>query len=147
MDKLVILFEQTIEGLGYELWGVEEGRQGHSQLIRVYIDKQTGITVSDCEKVSRQVVDFIEAEQAVRGQYTLEVSSPGMDRRFFNLEQHKAYLGRVVKVRLDELHEGRRTYSGILEQVLQESLVINEGGHVVKLEYANVDRSSLVETQ
>jgi len=146
LDKLVILFEQTIEGLGYELWGIERGRQSGSQLIRVYIDNETGITVSDCEKVSRQVGDFIEAERAIVGQYTLEVSSPGICRRFFNLEQHRAYLGRMVKVKLHEFLEGRKTYKGILERIVEESLVINEDGHVVTLEFAKIDRSFLVET-
>jgi len=146
LDRLARLFEQTIEGLGYELWGIEGGRQGGSQLIRVYIDNETGITLSDCEKVSRQVADLIEAEQAIVGQYTLEVSSPGICRRFFNLEQHRAYTGSMVKVKLYELLDGRKTYSGVLEQVLEESLVINEGGRVVTLKFSKVDRSSLVET-
>ena len=79
-DALAELLAPTVAGLGYELLGIECQRSGGRTLVRLYIDSEDGIDVGDCEQVSRQVGDLIEVEQAVSGEYTLEVSSPGFDR-------------------------------------------------------------------
>ena len=145
MENLTELFELTVEGLGYELWGIERGREFGAQLIRVYIDKEMGVTVADCERVSRHLGDVVEAERAVSGNYVLEISSPGIDRRFFSLEQHKGYVGRTITLKLRELLNGRRTYKGVLEGVSDGRLVINWEGSLLEIEYSNLERSSLVD--
>ena len=87
------LLEPTVAGLGYELLGIEHQRSSGSQLIRLFIDQEGGITVDDCERVSRQVSDVVDVEGAVSGEYTLEVSSPGLDRPLFTLQQHTRFIG------------------------------------------------------
>ena len=74
--------------------GIERGRANAGQLLRLYIDHDDGIAVDDCERVSRQVGDVLDAEKALRGDYTLEVSSPGIDRPLFTLDQHRRLRGR-----------------------------------------------------
>ena len=82
-ERLRRLLEPAVEGFGYELLGVQLLAQGHHSKLRVYIDSEEGITVDDCARVSHQVSGVLEVEDPIPGQYTLEVSSPGMDRPLF----------------------------------------------------------------
>ena len=136
--------EPTVTGLGYELLGVERSRGGASQLLRLYIDHANGITVEDCERVSRQVSDLLDAEQLVRGEYTLEVSSPGLDRPLFTLEQHRRFIGEEVALRLRALVGGRRRVTGRLLAVGDETLVVDVEGESLEIPYREVERSRLV---
>ncbi|MCC6709675.1 MAG: ribosome maturation factor RimP [Gammaproteobacteria bacterium] len=131
-------------GLGYELLGVERSRGGASQLLRLYIDHADGITVEDCERVSRQVSDLLDAEQLVSGEYTLEVSSPGLDRPLFTLEQHRRFIGEEVALRLRALVGGRRRVTGRLLAVNDESLLVDVEGESLDIPYREVERSRLV---
>ena len=80
------LLRPTVEALGVELWGVDQIGQGRSSVLRVYIDKgEEGISIDDCERVSRQISGILDVEEPIAGEYTLEVSSPGMDRPLFAL--------------------------------------------------------------
>ena len=144
MENLTELLEPTVYGLGYELWGVEGGRHAGAQLIRVYIDKAEGVTVDDCERVSRQLEDLIEAEQAVSGNYVLEISSPGFERRFFRLQQHKEYIGERIKVKLRNGIDGKKVFTGVLMKVSASSLVVSSENGDYILESAEIERSSLV---
>ena len=143
-DRLQTLIEPTVLGLGYELLGIERSRAGGGQLLRLYIDHDGGIKVADCERVSRQVGDLLEAEQAIRGEYTLEVSSPGLDRPLFTLAQHQRFVGEEVAVRLRTLFEGRRRVKGILRAVTAAELVIEVEGESVTVPFREVERSRLV---
>ena len=80
-EGLVELLEPTVEGMGYELVGVEF--DGHQRVLRVYIDRPEGITVDDCSAVSYQLSGLLDVEDPITGRYQLEVSSPGMDRPLF----------------------------------------------------------------
>ena len=144
MENLTELLMPTVCGLGYELWGVEGGRHAGSQLIRVYIDKAEGVTVDDCEKVSRQLGDLIEAERAISGNYVLEVSSPGFERRFFKFQQHKGFIGEKIRVALRDALKGKRVFTGTLVEVSESSLVISSEGHEYTLEATEIERSSLI---
>ncbi|MGE0485741.1 MAG: ribosome maturation factor RimP [Gammaproteobacteria bacterium] len=143
-DRLHAELEPTVNGLGYELWGVERSRGGDNQLLRLYIDHVDGITVDDCEVVSRQIGDVIEAGQLVRGEYTLEVSSPGLDRVLFTLEQHRRYVGHEVQLRLRDLVQGRRRLQGRLCAIADDALVVEADGESYSVPFSAVDRSRLV---
>ena len=143
-DRLHIQIEPTVAGLGYELLGIERGRANGEQLLRLYIDQAAGITVDDCERVSRQVTDLIDAEQLISGDYTLEVSSPGIDRPLFTLDQHQRYIGQQVLVRLRTPLDGRRRLQGVLRAVAPAALVIEVDDATIEVPYREVDRSKLV---
>ena len=143
-DRLTSLLEPTVEGLGYALLGVERARGGSGQLVRLYIDAPHGIKVEDCERVSRQVSALLEAEQAIRGEYTLEVSSPGLERPLFTLAQHRPYVGRQVSLKLRRLLDGRRRVQGVLLEVGAESLTVAVDELRVDVPYREVERSRLV---
>src|SRR5690606_14543212 len=102
------------------------------------------ITLEDCERVSRQVSDLLEVEQAIRGEFTLEVSSPGVDRPLFTLEQHRRYLGEQVRLRLRNLVNGRRRVSGRLTEVTGDALILDLDGAAFVVPFADIERSRLV---
>ncbi len=143
-DRIHSQIEPTVAGLGYELLGLERSRGSASQLLRLYIDHVGGITVEDCERVSRQVSDLLDAEQLVQGEYTLEVSSPGLDRPLFTLEQHRRFIGEEVALRLRALVGGRRRVSGRLCAVSDEILQLEVEGERLEIPYREVERSRLV---
>jgi ribosome maturation factor RimP len=113
-EQLKALIEPVVNGLGCQLWAVEYVSRGKRSSLRVFIDAEDGVDVEDCARVSRQLGSMLDVEDPVRGQYTLEVSSPGLDRRLYTIEQFERFKGAAVKVSLRSPFEGRRRYTGIL---------------------------------
>ena len=143
-DALAGLLAPTVEGLGYELLGIERQQSAGGTLVRLYIDSDNGIVVEDCEKVSRQVSDVLDVEQAVSGGYVLEVSSPGLDRPLFTPEHYRVHIGAEVKVRLRTLVQGRRNLAGTLVAATEELATINIGEEQVDVPYNVIERTRLV---
>lgn len=108
------LIEPVIAALGYELVGTEYLPQGKHSLLRIYIDTPDGIKVEDCERVSHQVSGLLDVEDSIQGQYTLEVSSPGLDRLLFKIEHFDRFVGQQIKVRLKLPLNGQRNFTGKL---------------------------------
>lgn len=118
------LFTPVIEALECELWGVELLPQGRRKMLRVYIDKPDGVGISDCEKVSRQISAVLDVEDPIAGEYTLEVSSPGMDRPLFEAAHFHKYVGEMIKLRLRTPYEGRRKFQGLLVGLEADDVVL-----------------------
>ena len=138
------LVEPAILALGLELWGIEHVLQGKYSLLRIYIESDRGISVEDCEKVSRQVSAILDVEGPITGEYTLEVSSPGLDRPLFTAGQFEQFLGNVVNVRIRTPIEGRRKFRGKIECVTDEviSLQVEQGN--VQLGYSDIEKANIV---
>ena len=114
--------------LGCELWGLEYLTQGRYTTLRIFIDAPNGISVDDCEKVSRQISAVMDVEDPIQGEYTLEVSSPGMDRPLYTFAQYARYVGETISLRLRMARDGRRRFKGdILKVENNEVLVLVEG--------------------
>jgi ribosome maturation factor RimP len=113
-DTLLARFAPLVEGLGYELWELEYSPGRGNGLLRLYIDAAAGITVDDCERVSRAVGEVLDAEDPIPGQYTLEVSSPGLERPLRTAEQFARFVGEPVYVETVQAIEGRRRFKGAL---------------------------------
>jgi ribosome maturation factor RimP len=143
-ERLTEMFEPVASALGCELWGVEYMAQGRRALLRVYIDKEGGIGVEDCEKVSRQVSSVLDVEDPIQSEYTLEVSSPGMDRPLFKLQQFEANVGETVAVRLRLPFEGRRKFTGLLKGIENEEIVLEVDNEEYVLPYELVDKANIV---
>ena len=135
------MLETTIEAMGFELWGVEYLSQGRHSVVRIYIDGRDGITVDDCAAVSSQVGSVFDVEDPITGEYTLEVSSPGMDRLLFKLEQYPAYVGEVLELRLRSAFEGRRKFRGVCKGIEGEDIVIEVDDHEYLLPYSAIEKS------
>jgi ribosome maturation factor RimP len=142
--KLTNLLKPLVEDLGYEFVGLEHGSNPKNPVLAIYIDAEDGIAVEDCEKVSREVAALLDVEDPIPGRYNLEVSSPGMDRPLFTLEQFEQFAGELVRISLYAPQEGRRKFKG--------KILGAEGGHVklalddseVLLEMGNVAKARLV---
>ena len=127
-ERLRRLLEPSVVGLGYELVGVELQGQGVRSLLRLYIDRPEGVTLEDCERVSRQVSGVLDVEDPIRGAYTLEVSSPGLERPLFTPAHFDRFAGERVKVKLDVPVEGRRSVTGVLRGMREGCVVVLEDG-------------------
>lgn len=144
LEQLQALLAPVVEALGYECWGVEFISQGRHSVLRVYIDRPEGILIDDCEAVSRQVSGILDVEDPISGEYTLEVSSPGMDRPLFTLEQFAKHAGEQVKIRLRSPYEGRRNYQGILRGVEEQDVVVLVDDHEYLLPIDSIDKSNII---
>ncbi|EQB8433626.1 ribosome maturation factor RimP [Pseudomonas aeruginosa] len=144
LEQLQALLAPVVEALGYECWGVEFISQGRHSVLRVYIDRPEGILIDDCEAVSRQVSGILDVEDPISGEYTLEVSSPGMDRPLFTLEQFAKHAGEQVKIRLRSPYEGRRNYQGILRGVEEQDVVVLGDDHEYLLPIDSIDKANII---
>jgi ribosome maturation factor RimP len=142
-DKIQEMLESTIEALGYELWGLEYLSQGRYTTLRLYIDGENGVNVDDCAKVSRQVSSVMDVEDPISGEYTLEVSSPGVDRLLFRQEHYLQYVGEWIEVRLRVPFEGRRKFKGTLKGIEGEDVVIQVDDHEFLLPLSTVDKAQV----
>lgn len=144
LEQLQALLAPVVEALGYQCWGVEFISQGRHSLLRVYIDHPDGILIEDCEKVSRQISGVLDVEDPISGEYTLEVSSPGMDRPLFTLEQFAAHVGAQVKIRLRSPYEGRRNFHGVLCGVEEQDVVVQVDNHEYLLPIESIDKANII---
>ena len=142
--ELNALVGPVVEGLGFELWGLEylvHGRRGH---LKVYIDSPDGVDVDDCAAVSRQLSAMFDVEDPIQVQYTLEVSSPGMDRRLFTREQFRAYAGEQVKVALKTPYQGRRRFTGLLCGFEDDDVVVRSGDEEFLFPFEEIERANVI---
>jgi ribosome maturation factor RimP len=137
------MLESTIEALGFDLWGMEYLSQGRHTLLRLYIDGADGVTVDDCANVSRQVSGVLDVEDPITSDYTLEVSSPGVDRLLFQLEHYGLYVGEWIEIRLRVPFEGRRKFKGTLKGVEGEDVVVQVEDREYILPHSAIDRAQV----
>jgi len=143
-DQLRALIEPVVEALDCQLWGLEYFSQGKHSTLRIYIDREEGVGLEDCEKVSRQVSAVLDVEDPIAGEYTLEVSSPGVDRPLYNLEQFARYVGEQVNIRLRVPFEGRRKFSGRLNGVENDDVLVVVDNEEYLLPIDSIDRANIV---
>lgn len=143
-DQLHALIEPVVEALDCQLWGLEYFTQGKHSTLRIYIDREEGIGLEECEKVSRQVSAVLDVEDPIAGEYTLEVSSPGVDRPLYTLEQFARYVGEQVNIRLRVPFEGRRKFSGRLNGVENDEVLVVVDNEEYLLPIDSIDRANIV---
>lgn len=138
------LIEPAVTSLGYEFVGAEYLPQGKHSVLRVFIDHESGINVDDCAKVSHQISGLLDVEDVVKGQYNLEVSSPGLDRPLFTEAQFNAYVGHKVKLALAVAVNGRRKFQGILTGCAEGKVRLEVDDEEVELLFTTIDRANLI---
>lgn len=144
LEQLQAMLAPVVESLGYQCWGIEFISQGRHSLLRVYIDREGGILVEDCEAVSRQVSAVLDVEDPISSEYTLEVSSPGMDRPLFTLEQFAKHAGEQVKIKLRSPFDGRRNFQGLLRGVEEQDVVVLVDDHEFLLPIDLIDKANII---
>lgn len=137
------LLQPGAEALGYELVAVEMSG-GDTSILRIYIDAPEGVTVSDCAKASRQFSAILDVEDPISTRYTLEVSSPGMDRPLAKAAHFREVVGSDVKIKMTTLVNGRRRFTGELIEATDEFAVVEVDGEQTELLYSEMDRARLV---
>jgi len=143
-QNLLDLFEPEITAMGFELLGIELIKNGHISLLRVYIDKFEGVNIDDCVLVSQQLTGLLDVKDPIKGQYNLEVSSPGIDRPLFTDEQLKKHIGHIVMIKLREKYRGKRKITGILEAVDNLRIIIKCDENNEKIPSELIDKAKLV---
>ena len=142
-QRLIEQLEPPVEALGYELVDLDV-RVGRRGLLRIFIDKEEGVNLSDCELVSRQLSAFLDVEDPLPGRYVLEVSSPGLDRPLRTLEHFRRFRDCQARVRLREPRESRRMLNGRLLGIRDESIVMDVDGEIWRLQPADIASARLV---
>jgi len=138
------MIEPTIAALGLELWGIELNQQGRYSLLRIYIESAAGITIEDCEKVSRQASAQLDVEDPISSEYTLEVSSPGLDRPLFTAVQFEQFAGSDVNVRLRNPLDGRRKIKGNIVKVEGDNICLQVDGVEYELFHSDIEKANIV---
>ena len=143
VEQLENMLAPVVESMGFIFWGVEY-IQGRGAVVRVFIDSEDGIHVDDCEAVSHQISGVLDVEDPISTEYSLEVSSPGLDRPLFYIEQWQEYVGEQIRVRLLAPIEGRRRFTAELVEVAEDQLMLRHNGEVLTVPFGQVDRANLV---
>ena len=137
------LLQSGAEALSLEIVAVEMAG-GDSKIVRVYIDAEEGVDVEDCARASRQFSAILDVEDPISNRYTLEVSSPGMDRPLAKPEHFRAVVGSDVKIKMMSLINGRRRFTGELVEATDEFAVVEVDGEQTELPYSEMDKARLV---
>lgn len=139
-DRLASL----VAAMGYEFVGCEFHRRSKNSLLRIYIDNENGVTVDDCSKVSYQVSAMLDVEDPIQGHYSLEISSPGVDRPLFEIAHYRKYVGHRIKVRLYNPIQGRRNFVGMLLRAEEADIYLSVDGQEVDIPFASIEKGKLV---
>ena len=137
------VLEEDIESLGCEVWGLELFGRRSNQTLRIYIDKNEGISVEDCERVSKHVSKVLDAENDFSENYLLEVSSPGLDRKFFYKEQYKDYLNEPLKVTFFDT-QNKKTIRGHLQEADTDSITLELKDEIKEIAFSSIIQANLI---
>lgn len=143
-QNLQEMLQGAVEDLGCELWGIECQRAGRFMTVRLFIDKEGGVTVDDCADVSRQVSAILDVEDPIADKYNLEVSSPGLDRPLFTLPQFERYIGQDIAVYLRIPVMERRKWQGKLERIENDMVTLIVDGQEQVLVFGNIQKANVV---
>ncbi len=144
VNKLNELIQPLVEDLGYEFVGLEYNSNPKHSFLRIYIDKEEGIAIEDCELVSRETAALLDVKDPIRSQYNLEVSSPGLDRPLFTPSHYREFIGEKAQVSLFAPLDGRRKFSGPIVSADETAVTIDQDGSEVALNFDNIVKAKLI---
>ena len=134
-----LVAEEGMEIIDVELKH-EGGREG--RVLRVYLDKKDGPSLDDLTRISRQLSDLLDSHAPVDGPYTLEVSSPGINRLLKRLEHFVRFVGKRIRVRTREVIGGRRSFLGYLKEAGDEGIVLLQDGVEISIPYSVIEKAN-----
>ncbi len=139
-DSLQAIIRSQIEGMGYILWGIEIIPRRYTYLTRIYIDSEgeKSLGIDDCALVNRTLGACLKEEDM-----ELEVSTPGLARKFFSPEQYHTYIGQMIRIRTTKMIEGRKNFNGELVSCDAESVTLSVDGELRAFPYADVSSGQL----
>ncbi|HAS6348052.1 ribosome maturation factor RimP [Vibrio sp. IRLE0018] len=142
--QLTEMLEAPVVASGYELVGLEFIRAGEHSTLRIFIDHENGITVDDCAEVSHQVSAVLDVEDPISVAYSLEVSSPGLDRPLFKPAHYEQFIGQEVNVVLKMAVANRRKWKGEIHSVDGETITLTVDGQQEDFALSNISKANLI---
>ncbi|MDN3640893.1 ribosome maturation factor RimP [Simiduia curdlanivorans] len=143
-ETIQALIAPVVEALDCELWGIEYLSQGRHTTLRIFIEREDGVQLEDCEKVSRQVSAVMDVEDPITGEYTLEVSSPGVDRPLYTLDHYQRFTGEKVELRLRVPFQGRRRFTGVIAGVEADEVIVRVDNEEYLFTIDSIDKANIV---
>jgi len=145
IDQVRQLLDPILEFMGLSLWEIEFHKQGPKWLLRIYIDRESGgVTLNDCETVSRELSIALDVEDFINHAYTLEVSSPGLDRVLKKPEHFTRFIGSIIKIKTYEPINGQKVFRGKLLAMVSDSVKVElESGEVLEIMMGTISKASL----
>lgn len=133
-----------VESEGMEIVDIDFRHEGsrHGRVLRLYLDKEGGPNVDDLGRVSRQLSELLDAQDTIDGAYTLEVSSPGINRPLKKPAHFARFVGKRIRVRTRDLIDGRRSFLGILGQVVEDSVILTQEGKRYQIPFSMIEKSN-----
>ncbi|MGH7889957.1 MAG: ribosome maturation factor RimP, partial [Thermodesulfobacteriota bacterium] len=128
---------------GLELFDIQYRREGRGKILRIFIDKQGGVTIGDCTKISRELSTLLDVHNIVPGPYTLEVSSPGLDRPLKKPGDFERFKGKMVKIRTDRDIQERRVFVGRLLDFMNGIASVEVDGRTYLIPYSEIEKANL----
>ncbi len=142
VEKVTTIALPIAKELDLELYYVEYIKENSDYYLRIYIDKQDGIKITDCEAMSRSVSDELDILDFITDSYYLEVSSPGLNRGLYKEEHYEKSIGQKVQVKLNKALNNKKTYNGILTKITDTSIFIEEGT-LVEINKENIKATNI----
>ena len=143
IEKIYELCEPIAKELNDEIYHIEYVKENGEYYLIVYIDKEAGVRINDCEDFSRAVNPLLDEKDYIKDQYFFEVSSPGLNRKLFTIEHYKKYINREIKVILKSAINGSKTHIGILKSVNEDAITIMQDEELTilmdKIKSANLE--------
>ena len=140
------ILEKDISSFGCHIWGIEFYGKITNPTLRVFIDKDSGISIDDCEAVSRHISKVLESEEDI-DDYSLEVSSPGMDRKFFKDSQYDCYLGHTLKIKFIGGDSKFITIKGVLVRTTKDSIFLENNQEELEIDFKSIKKGTLEITE
>jgi ribosome maturation factor RimP len=144
--RLMEMVTPLCQARDLEVWGIDLlfAAGGRHKIVRVYLDSEHGVGIDECSEVSRHLSLALDVEDIIPGAFTLEVSSPGLERPFFSLEQLQAHVGQTVRIRLENPLEGRKNFKGRLLGVEPPVFTLTDDSNTFELNWDDVGKANLV---
>ncbi|GAB6073097.1 ribosome maturation factor RimP [Venenivibrio stagnispumantis] len=142
VEKVKELVIPILEEKGLKLVDIELNK-GKRPILRVYIYNPEGTSIDDCEWVSKRLGALLDVEDLIPTSYTLEISSPGLDRKLKNKEEFNIFKGRDIVIKTKEPIEEKKVFRGVLEGLEDENVVLNQDDNKIKIPFENISQAKL----
>ena len=144
-EELAGRFQALLQEEAFDLWDLEFASQAGATVVRVFVDRQPGVTLQDCTYWNKKFGRYLEAENLIQGRYVLEVGSPGIERVLVRPEHYSRFVGSTLEVKLHDPRDGRRTFRGDLRAAGPDTIVLSDAEiGTVSLPYAAIRKSRLI---
>jgi ribosome maturation factor RimP len=144
MKRIHDLIEPTVRALGLELWACELHQSNNRALLRVYIDRATGVTLEDCTRVSREIGAILDVEDPIKNRYELEISSPGLNRTLSTLSHFQKYVGSSVKVKLRSAISNRKQFEARIEKIDGDKIFLITENETISVTLGEIQKVNLL---